>query len=249
MIFDPAAFERSPVHPTTSGTFGYPILMHTHSGRMLNILNPDPDDIVADDCVVSLSRTCRYLGHLDSDFYSVAEHTARMVGAVNRIVDDAAERSKIIKQVIVHDFPEAYIGDWPRPFKRSGHPAAIWFQEREAVLLEAICKKFGIELPMHPLVEQLDSLIILAEVAAMTNREYLYHTFDDEALSAVDLGLHPDFHQHTDQRKLAKALFIPDGVNRTRELKTWGWMPRTAETIFRTVLQAHWPELLAAPRG
>lgn len=80
----------------------------TYTGKIFDLLNPEPEMVCIEDIAHSLAYQCRYTGHT-REFYSVAQHCVLM-----------AENSDLpgdpLKKLL-HDAAEAYIGDIARPFK------------------------------------------------------------------------------------------------------------------------------------
>jgi len=121
----------------------------THSGVLVNPLDPDPDTICIEDIVWSLAQQCRYNGHT-SDFYSVAEHSvyvSRFVKPENALYG------------LLHDATEAYLCDVPRPIK----PLLVGYYEIEDTLMKCIAAKFGLPATMPLDVKQVDGAMLLPE--------------------------------------------------------------------------------------
>lgn len=103
----------------------------TFTGRIVNLLNPDPDTIVLEDIAHGLGHTCRWNGHTKT-FYSVAEHSVRVAGQL--------EGWRILSGLF-HDAEESYWGDIVRPLK------ALMGVELITKIVEfrqVIFKKFGV---------------------------------------------------------------------------------------------------------
>lgn len=84
---------------------GYKML--TNSGKAVYPLHLTADDICIEDIAHALSNICRYNGHTKR-FYSVAEHSC----LVARLCPP-----ELFLCGLMHDAPEAYIGDHIRPIK------------------------------------------------------------------------------------------------------------------------------------
>jgi len=93
-------------------------------------LDPTPEEVHLDDIACSLSNLCRYNGHCDR-FYSVAEHSVIMANQL---------KGNESRWALLHDAPEAYIGDMVRPL-RSIIP---YFSEMDARIMRVIAKRFGL---------------------------------------------------------------------------------------------------------
>jgi uncharacterized protein len=87
--------------------------IQTYTGRQFWPLNPRVDDVCLEDIAHSLSMQCRFNGHC-LRFYSVAEHTVRMVGQLRR----DGHGTDVLRWALLHDAAEAYLSDVPRPVKR-----------------------------------------------------------------------------------------------------------------------------------
>lgn len=101
--------------------------MQTHTGKKFHWHNPAPEEICIEDIAHHLSLICRFGGACNM-FYSVAEHSVR----VSELVDDSL---KI--HALLHDAPEAYIGDIVRPIK---HAFGLTYEE--SLIERAIAQKF-----------------------------------------------------------------------------------------------------------
>jgi hypothetical protein len=121
----------------------------THSGVLVNPINPDPETILIEDIAHSLSMQCRYNGHT-SKFYSVAEHS----WWVSKFCTDESAL-----WALLHDATEAYLCDIPRPIK----PLLTNYVEIETRLMEAIARKFGLDGTMPSEVKLLDCAMLLPE--------------------------------------------------------------------------------------
>lgn len=75
------------------------------SGCTFDLLNPDPSTIFIEDIAWGLANTCRFGGQC-SEFYSVAQHSV----LVSQIIPSL--------EALMHDSPEAYLGDVVGPLKR-----------------------------------------------------------------------------------------------------------------------------------
>src|SRR5690606_26561418 len=85
----------------------------TVSGRVVNYLDPRPEDLDINDIAVSLSHVCRFSGQVER-FYSVAQHSVMVARKVWRATGDPRKGL----QGLLHDASEAYTNDLPSPFKR-----------------------------------------------------------------------------------------------------------------------------------
>jgi len=124
--------------------------MITVSGRRFYPLDPRPDDLDWNDVGHHLSRLCRYGGAVE-DWYTVAEHSALMCDHFLAIGDPDAAR-----YAIVHDGPEAYIGDLIRPIK----PDIPAFRDIEAPIEIMMLDMLGLPPELPTVIKIADALII-----------------------------------------------------------------------------------------
>lgn len=121
----------------------------TFTGKKVYPWAPKPEDIELLDIAIALSRTPRFRGHT-REFYSVAQHCV--------IASYLVPKSDAL-WALLHDAPEAYIGDLPKPLKQM---LPDW--ERADVLLTwAVCQRFGLEPEMPESVIEVDRLLLVSE--------------------------------------------------------------------------------------
>ena len=89
--------------------------MQTHTGKAIDLVEPDIDDIDLEDIAHALANQCRFNGHT-KHFYSTAQHSV--------IVSCHCSGARAPRQPqpwslvgLLHDAAEAYIGDFVRPLK------------------------------------------------------------------------------------------------------------------------------------
>lgn len=129
----------------------------TVTGKVIDYLNPDPDQLSLDDIARGLSRAPRYAGQTDRP-YSVLQHSllvAHLVPSEHRL------------HALLHDAPEAYLCDVPSPAKEAmraasnGHGSA--YDELEWRLWEAICRRWDIATHVPHTVKQADAQAMAIE--------------------------------------------------------------------------------------
>lgn len=86
--------------------------MQLFSGGAFDMLNPRPEDITLADAAHHIARINRYTGAIDAPYYSVAQHSW-LCAVAARLVHPDQEMS-----LILHDVPEAIIGDEASPRKQ-----------------------------------------------------------------------------------------------------------------------------------
>jgi uncharacterized protein len=105
--------------------------MKMFSGLHVDPFNLSPDQIRIDDIAWALSNICRYGGHCHRN-YSVAEHTLLVAGLL-------PPHKKLY--ALLHDAPEAYLGDIPTPLKRR----MPQFKELETKVARVVAEAFNID--------------------------------------------------------------------------------------------------------
>lgn len=135
--------------------------MQTFTGRAFWPMDPLAHEIDILDVAHSLSMQCRYAGH-STIFYSVAEHSvyvSRNVPPSDRL------------WALLHDAPEAYLVDVPRPVK----PFLPGYRDAEDRVMAAVCERFGMPPDMPVSVKEADNAILADErdqVMAPCDREW-----------------------------------------------------------------------------
>jgi hypothetical protein len=119
------------------------------SGRRFWPLDPRPSDIFIEDIAHALGNICRFGGHSDR-FYSVAQHSL----LVESFVEEPFKRSALL-----HDAPEAFIGDMIRPLKYS----IPQYREIENNLWRVIAEKFGLHLHLDHSIKDADNKALRTE--------------------------------------------------------------------------------------
>lgn len=130
----------------------------TYTGRRVDLLDPQPNQIDIRDIAAALSRICRFNGHTRVH-YSVAQHSV--------IVARSLE-SDLQMNGLFHDAHEAYIGDWSTPLKRSLSPLAIAELRRlEARLIDCIGAALGVTMIHHPAIKEADLRALALEAKSL----------------------------------------------------------------------------------
>lgn len=131
--------------------------MQTHSGGRWWPLDPRPGDFRIRDIAHSLALKNRFGGH--SRFpISVAIHSVN----VSHNVHPAWRR-----EALMHDAPEAVVGDMVRPMKHQ--PEMAGFREAEEANWSAIATQFGLLGHIPKEVHRADNAVLVAEAAAALN--------------------------------------------------------------------------------
>lgn len=126
--------------------------MQTFTGKKYTPFEPHPDQIDIVDIAHALAMTCRFNGH-SKWHYSVAQHSI--------LVAEKAP-AHLALRALLHDAPEAYVGDLVRPIKTDESMAA--FKNIESMAEMAICTALDLPYPlMTPEIASLDHRILLDE--------------------------------------------------------------------------------------
>lgn len=137
----------------------------TNTGKIIDLLNPDPEQITMGDIANNLGKMCRFNGQL-KQWYSVAEHCVH-------VAEMLPDKYKL--QGLLHDAAEAYICDVPTPLKRMLGEQYAQIEERIA---NVIGLKFGVELVKLPdIVKLADRAMVVSERNAFQSQP---QTWGDE---------------------------------------------------------------------
>jgi len=127
----------------------------THSGRMLDLSTPIPDDIHLEDIAHHLARVCRFGGAVD-EYYSVASHSVY----VARIVEANPDLNQsYVRAALLHDATEAYLGDMVSGLKRLNAP----YKALERQWARVVEKRFGVTFEGCPIIKDADLRARLSE--------------------------------------------------------------------------------------
>jgi len=134
--------------------------LQTYTGRPYWFLDPKPEDITIGDIAQALANKCRFSGHTQ-EFYSVAQHSVLVAEQVAN--DLPEEEATIIKLwALMHDAPEAYLNDIPRPILKSTKIGAE-MEMLTTKCLSAISENFKIPLPIPDAVWEADDRMLVTE--------------------------------------------------------------------------------------
>lgn len=140
--------------------------MLTQSRRKVWPLDVKPEDVNLVDIAKSLSKQCRYGGHVD-EFYSVAEHSI--------IISLALERDGFGKDIqligLHHDSAETYIRDIISPLKRQ---ISDFVKPIEDHIDQIISERFLLPWPWPAVIHEYDLRIVRDE------KEQLKHQTNGE---------------------------------------------------------------------
>ena len=148
--------------------------------NFLNELHYDPSQIDIIKIARSLSRQCRYVGHLRPgiEHYSVAQHCV----LVSEIVPE-----NLALCGLLHDAEEAWTGDIVTPMKRVFDSLAPdWRQIVLGPIEKAIAQKFKIKYPHPAAIKHADLLIRGTEIRSVVDPDYMSRFPDDVAAPFYD---------------------------------------------------------------
>jgi 5'-deoxynucleotidase YfbR-like HD superfamily hydrolase len=131
--------------------------IQTYTGRQVHVPPRDAGEIGLTDIAHHLSLICRFHGACHQ-FYSVAEHSVRVLEALEARFGEANLSLNFRRWALLHDAHEAYLGDTPRPIKRDllryeGGETAVTADYMEDRFDTVIREAFGISPPTADQVE------------------------------------------------------------------------------------------------
>ena len=135
-----------------------PINIHTFSGIAFDLLNPQPEMILLEDIIHSLSLINRFNGAARFP-YSVAQHSLYVAGLL-------PDEFKL--HGLLHDAPEAYVGDMVSPLKK----IMSQYKEVEANISRVVANVFGLSYPAPAEVKKADLAVLSAEREQVLNPSY-----------------------------------------------------------------------------
>lgn len=148
----------------------------------MDLLDPKPEDMAVEDIAHALSRICRYTGHTPGH-YSVAEHSL----LVSRLLIRETGNLSLAYQGLMHDAPEAYVGDLSRPLKTSSPALSVALEQIESKIWGAICLRHGLNYNLSDVVHEMDTALYLVEMKAIFGEGNRYDTRYYEAARPVGL--------------------------------------------------------------
>ena len=172
-----------------------------YSGNYFDFEDPEGSFFDVGDIARGLSHICRFGGQCGR-FYSVAEHSVY----VSQIVPPEHAFA-----ALMHDAPEAVIGDMVKPLKVMCADYRAVEDRVEAVVLG----RFGATLPLAPCIKEADIVMLATEQAQlMNNRDDWEYTRGRELADITIQALSPDaaFNMFLDRFDELSA--IPSGIAR-----------------------------------
>ena len=171
--------------------------MITFTGRRFFPFDPRPAEVSFRDIGHALSLICRYGGHVKR-FYSVAEHSALLALYFDRMIG----RQDLARYALLHDGPEAYVGDMIRPLKRD----MPRFREIEEKIERAIFHAAGLPGQIPKEVHDADTAILGDEANTLFRPETL-RAADWRPWEMASLGVFIEGCQPHDAEQLFARVF------------------------------------------
>jgi hypothetical protein len=134
--------------------------IRTFTGLQVNPLDLKPADIHINDIAHALSLCNRFAGHTIEPI-SVAQHSINVYRRVLATAPGPSVETTILRQALIHDATEAYLGDVTKWLK--GHDCMAGYRDFEAKAWEVIAAVFQVPVDLHPLVEAADRFMVKAE--------------------------------------------------------------------------------------
>lgn len=135
------------------------------SGAYFDLEDPENSEINIEDIAHALSNVCRYTGHC-CEFYSVAQHSV----LVSLIVPPEDAMAGLL-----HDAPEAYVGDVSKPLKILLPDYKL--VERRVEL--AVFRRFGLPDDLPISVEKADRILLRTEQRDLMGADSHIWTYTD----------------------------------------------------------------------
>lgn len=141
-----------------------------YSGQAYYALDPRADEIHFEDVCIGLAREPRYRGQTREPLY-VAEHCVLVSRWCEFLAHQRGwlpgEIHEVACEGLMHDAPEAYIGDVARPLKRQR--VMRGYKKVEALWWREVCSRFRLQptKKSSALVEEVDRRIVLDEIEAL----------------------------------------------------------------------------------
>lgn len=162
----------------------------TNTGKIIDLLKPDPEQITIEDIANNLANICRFNGQLQQ-WYSVAEHSIHVAELVP---------TEYKLHALLHDATEAYICDVPTPLKRLLGTA---YSSIEGRMAAAIGLRFGIELNHLP-----EPVLQADRVMVVTERDALQVSPMEWGREYEDSLRYPDFRRKYTNPGEARTAFL-----------------------------------------
>jgi len=124
--------------------------INTYSGKKLNLLDPQPEQI----CIRDIARGLSYNSHFGGQtpkFFSIAQHCLLVCELME---PNLGNNPNLMMLGLLHDASEAYLGDMLKPLK----VMLPEFQKIENHMMSVILKKYSLDVEMLPIIKEADKL-------------------------------------------------------------------------------------------
>jgi len=142
------------------------VWIETVTGKRINPLHIEVEDICIEDIAKPLSQLCRFTGQC-SRFYSVGQHSIHVVdmveGDMSRYIYDTEVINRTCLAALLHDAAEAYTNDISRPVK---HSIKV-LKDIDDYITGRIMLKFGCIGVQWNLIKKADNIMLATEAHAL----------------------------------------------------------------------------------
>jgi hypothetical protein len=135
------------------------VYVSTYTGGRFYPEDPRAEDMNLTDIAHSLSMQCRFNGHTNR-FYSVAQHCVLAVRELYTQNEKLPPSNQMMLTMLLHDGPEAWIGDLVRPIKMISPK----FRVMEHEIATVLAQKFGLIYPYPKRVYDIDDRMQVTEM-------------------------------------------------------------------------------------
>lgn len=185
--------EPQQKYPTLEGL--RPGEFHTATGRIIDVLNPQVDQIDVEDIAWGLSNFCRFGGQMRTN-YNVGQHSVLVA---------CMAPAKLKPVALHHDSPEAYIGDVIKPLKIMLGGIYAELEERWTC---KIFEAFFLDPSLIELVKPYDLELLEIEHAFIHGQSNELLKLTKHQFGQHDPGLWNHFEAYNKFRKLHNTYFL-----------------------------------------
>lgn len=129
-------------------------MITNYKSKIIDVFNLAEEDIWIQDAIIALPNICRYSGRIHK-FYSVAQHAVELSKYLVSIGKDY-----LVPLALLHDAPEAYIGDVIWPIK-ARFPEFLKFEDELSALFYS---KYKVDESLAEEFDYYDKNIVVSEM-------------------------------------------------------------------------------------